>query len=60
MQTLPHNTQRLEQDIVRTLLEQMAEIKAEYPKELYEPTRAEYIHQVTTKMPSTSGKVDGR
>jgi hypothetical protein len=58
--TLPHNTRRLEQDIVRTLLEKLAEAKTEYPKELHEPRRADYLHQITTKMPSTSGKVDGR
>jgi hypothetical protein len=58
--TLPHNTRRLEQDIVRTLLERLAETKTEYPKELYEPTRAGYMQQITTKMPGQAGTHPGR
>jgi hypothetical protein len=47
--TLPHNTRRLEQDIVRTLLEKLAAAKTEYPPELYEPRRDAYLAQVKTQ-----------
>lgn len=51
MTNLPHNTRRLEQDIVRELLEKLAKAETKYPAELYEPRRAEYVAQVeqTTK-----------
>lgn len=42
-------TNRLEKDIVRTLLEKLAEVPAEYPPELYAPRREAYLHQITTK-----------
>ena len=51
MTNIPHNTRRLEQDIVRALLEQARDSDVQYPAELYEPRRAEYVAQVeqTTK-----------
>jgi hypothetical protein len=58
--TLPHNTRRLEQDIVRTLLEKLAEAKTEYPPELYEPRRDAYIADIETKIPGQAGTHPGR
>ena len=45
---LPHNTRRLEQDIVRTLLETMRDLRVEYPPHLHDPRRAEHVQNVTT------------
>jgi hypothetical protein len=45
---LPHNTRRLEQDIVRTLLESMRDLRVEYPPCLHDPRRAEHVQNVTT------------
>jgi hypothetical protein len=45
---LPHNTRRLEQDIVRTLLEALRDLHVEYPPHLHDPRRAEHVQNVTT------------
>ena len=44
-------TDRPQKDIVRTLLERLAEVKAEYPTELYEPRRSAYLAQLKTAAP---------
>lgn len=54
MFNLPHNTRRFEQDIVRALLEKLAEVKSEYPADLYAPRRAEFIAQVEQTTKTTS------
>jgi hypothetical protein len=56
---LPHNTQRLEDDIVKTLLETYRDQKAEYPPELYVPRRDAYLAQLETRMPGQAGTHPG-
>lgn len=44
----PHNTRRLEVNIVRLLLEQMRDARVDYPADLLDRRRAEYLQQITT------------
>lgn len=63
MITLPHNTRRLEQDVVRALLESLRDVRVQYPPELHDPRRAEHVahvHEITTKrIPRDSAKPRG-
>lgn len=48
----PH---RIEKEIIKLLLEAKERTDAEYPRELYEPRRAEYLEQITTKKVCLAG-----
>jgi hypothetical protein len=46
---LKRNSYRSDREIVKLLLA-LKELREEYPPELYEPRRAQYIQQVTTQI----------
>jgi hypothetical protein len=48
--TLPRNPRRLENKVVKMLIE-LKEMTSEYPPELYVPRRDAYLAQLETRMP---------